>query len=583
MPTKMKALRALLSLCAAVISIPDVEAQFNNPPGVDIWCGKPYKAGSPNFDPGGRLAAPTALSDKPFFNLKVYPRHNMYLENDASGSFIIDTAFSYTHGVPYCSVTETPAKDSDQGVKFNFVIFRADTGQTVVERADVPVNTTGFEAPFGIIDFQPRMEPYDIILRTTNVQCGRTYQAETKLYRFPMRTDGGSVARVDHKFGGISVTNTSVEYEAVWKKLFPYSFYVDWGNYLSGSIANLTKFAEAGYNIIHPTPGDGVMPWGDWKKFDTFLDEVEKRGMYLMYDMRWTFKNLTSVTEQVNRYKSRKSILTWYTGDEPDGQGDPLDSTVKAYNTIKAVDPYHPVSLVLNCDNFHYGEYAAGADIVMTDPYPIGTNTTFSVQYKTVCNLTYGDCGCDNCIGNFSDISTRMDKLKQYQSWLNLGPKTVWGVPQAFGGSEYWSRPPSAAEEIVMATMFINHDAKGIVAWNFPTTDELASITSQFAKAIGADEITEFLVNSRKQQLTLSSQQNFDAAVWRSGKRLLFSVVHTMNVNYTRELRLGLGANATGMRMVWPPNAENWFLADKSIVKPGMGPLEVNLFILETD
>lgn len=31
-------------------------------------------------------------------------------------------------------------------------------------------------------------------------------------------------------------------------------------------------------------------------------------------------QNISSVTTQVNRIKDRKSMLLWYTGDEPDGQ-----------------------------------------------------------------------------------------------------------------------------------------------------------------------------------------------------------------------------------------------------------------------
>ena len=76
-----------------------------------------------------------------------------------------------------------------------------------------------------------------------------------------------------------------------------------------------------------------------------------------------------------------------------------------AYNVIKQRDPYHPVSLDLNCDNYHYSEYSAGADIIMTDPYPIGINATYSERWKTPCNTTYGDCGCDNCVGSVKDVA----------------------------------------------------------------------------------------------------------------------------------------------------------------------------------
>lgn len=67
----------------------------------------------------------------------------------------------------------------------------------------------------------------------------------------------------------------------------------------------------------------------------------------------------------------RKSLLLWYTGDEPDGQVDPLNATKLTYDLVKSLDPYHPVSLCLNCLNYHFEEYTLGADIIMSDPYPI--------------------------------------------------------------------------------------------------------------------------------------------------------------------------------------------------------------------
>jgi hypothetical protein len=72
--------------------------------------------------------------------------------------------------------------------------------------------------------------------------------------------------------------------------------------------------------------------------------------------------NKTSVTDQVNRIKSRPNLLLWYTADEPDGTTDPLDATLVSSNLITSLDGgdgaggagYHPVSLVLNCQDFHF-------------------------------------------------------------------------------------------------------------------------------------------------------------------------------------------------------------------------------------
>ena len=67
-----------------------------------------------------------------------------------------------------------------------------------------------------------------------------------------------------------------------------------------------------------------------------------------------TYQNSTSVTDQVNQIKSWPNLLLWYTADEPDGTSDPLSATVDTYNLINQLDPYHPVSLVLNCQDYYW-------------------------------------------------------------------------------------------------------------------------------------------------------------------------------------------------------------------------------------
>ena len=61
--------------------------------------------------------------------------------------------------------------------------------------------------------------------------------------------------------------------------------------------------------------------------------------------------------------KSRPNLLLWHTGDEPDGTSDPLNATSTAYDLIYSLDGYHPVSLVLNCQDYQYTAYTSGTDI----------------------------------------------------------------------------------------------------------------------------------------------------------------------------------------------------------------------------
>jgi hypothetical protein len=140
------------------------------------------------------------------------------------------------------------------------------------------------------------------------------------------------------------------------------------------------------------------------------------------------------VTSQVTTYKSRPNLLLWYSADEPDGSEDPLNATSMAYSTITSIDVYHPVSLVLNCQDYQFQSYAAGADIILQDTFMIGNNVTWSNEWNTPCTPDYGDCGCDNCKGVFEDISNRMDEYTQRMQILGWElEKSLWAVPQGFG------------------------------------------------------------------------------------------------------------------------------------------------------
>ena len=185
--------------------------------------------------------------------------------------------------------------------------------------------------------------------------------------------------------------------------------------------------------MIHPVP-----TYDNHTALLQLIDKMEELGLWMMYDMRWTYMNLTDVSDEVSPLRSRKNILTWYTGDEPDGTSDPLNATTLTYDLLKDLDPYRPVSLVLNCQNYFWTEYSNGADIVMQDVYEIGNNVTFSNEWFTPCTDIRGDCGCDNCKGSFEDIRDRVTQFRERMEVVGWErSKTVWTVPQGFGGSEY--------------------------------------------------------------------------------------------------------------------------------------------------
>lgn len=341
-----------------------------------------------------------------------------------------------------------------------------------------------------------------------------------------------------------------------------------------------------GYNVIHIVPtgdlGDTPYPWDE---FEPYLDRADALGLHLQFDVRWDYTNLTLMTELVSRYASHPSILLWYTGDEPDGKSDPTNSTKIAYDTIRSLDPYHPVSLALNCYDFYYSDYASGADIVLSDVYPISTNTSWSTVYETPCNATYGCCGCDDCTGSFEDISDRLDNFAQFDDLLGWR-KTHWGAPQAFGTETFWTRYPTAGEEVVMNMLSINHAAKGIVMWDFPTTADILNVTNRLATVLTNDKVANFLIGAPlTSALTVTGATKVDASVWVTTDSILLSVVNLdySNVNGHIAVQLPDGLRVSGVsESLW--GDVKWDITGAesgSVVTGGLLGLQVSLVVLE--
>lgn len=155
-----------------------------------------------------------------------------------------------------------------------------------------------------------------------------------------------------------------------------------------------------------------------------------------------------------------------------------MDAPKRAYDQINELDGYHPISLVLNCEDFHFREYITGADIILQDTYPIAINATYSTIYDTPCTPDYGDCGCDNCVGDgIQDVIRRLDGFYNRLYWDGNKGVAVWSVVQAFGNQRYvlvswlgvladqwtsfWNRYPTGREFVAQAIVSLNHGARG--------------------------------------------------------------------------------------------------------------------------
>lgn len=194
-------------------------------------------------------------------------------------------------------------------------VYRSDYGRRILNRQSVTLNSTGTQFAFSLQDFEPSLIPYDISL----VAWGpgrKSYTAFTKFMRLPNRTDGGSTTKIDNLYGGLHVQTFAAGHDnsASWEPLLPYSYYLS-GEWITNIPGNMATFKDYGYNILHIVPAGGL--GYNFTQLDEWLDEAQRLGLWIMYDMRWTYQDMALVEWQVSRLKARPNMLLWYTADEP--------------------------------------------------------------------------------------------------------------------------------------------------------------------------------------------------------------------------------------------------------------------------
>ncbi|KAH7924185.1 hypothetical protein BV22DRAFT_1130026 [Leucogyrophana mollusca] len=537
-----------------------IGAQLLTIASAQTWCNKNYMSTQPVVPPGGNFPLPVSSKD-PLLAFRCAPAIRPYLAEDISSpsAVLIDSPVVYTKiaGAEPINLANGPLANAG---KLNVTISL--NGMTLAN-GPVPLNASAYELPFSLKGITPQMAAYNLTcvasyLATTSAagtSPPQTFTSSAALSVLPNPTNS-SVTKMDLRTGAIlakPATGKGGDYAPV----FPIGFYTTFDGYLTTNLSVINELKAQGFTIIHivpPTP-----TYDNLTALDEVLDRMQEVGMYLMYDMRYTYMNSTSVTEQVKYVQNRPNLLLWYTGDEPDGTSDPLNATTIAYDLIYSLDGYHPVSLVLNCQDYEWASYTAGTDIVMQDAYMISNNVTWSNEWNTACTPDFGDCGCDNClsipagdnsavppnstlpgstltgfdgtvpansgVGSYFDISNRVSSFKnrlEVMGWERT--KAVWTVPQAFGGEEYWLRAPTGPEWVVQSIMGINQGALGVVPWVDPNPTDIKEAASAFAYAL--PKITPFLFSPA------ATRSNFvvgsvDVATWAMGRRTLVLATNT--------------------------------------------------------
>ncbi len=125
--------------------------------------------------------------------------------------------------------------------------------------------------------------------------------------------------------------------------------------------------AELGFNVLLNDFNLRQHAGKDMAIYNSLLQDslvaAEKNQLLLLAVANSDYNKLSSIPPA----KDHKSLLGWYAADEPWGD---LTRLVESYNTIKMLEPNHPVLIVQN-NYSRLQDTAQGADIIGPDPYPI--------------------------------------------------------------------------------------------------------------------------------------------------------------------------------------------------------------------
>ncbi|KAL8949255.1 MAG: hypothetical protein Q9222_004629, partial [Ikaeria aurantiellina] len=138
--------------------------------------------------------------------------------------------------------------------------------------------------------------------------------------------------------------------------------------------------------------------------------------------------------------------------------------------------------------------------------------------------------------------------------------KPIFSVPQAFPAQDFWLTTPTADQVAAMVLLAINHGARGIVGWLFPTDPAIEDVTSRLSTLVldPNEGMAKYLLGGGTEVSILGSfEGSTDAKAWRmegKGGDVLVSVVFMQQQPFDAGL---------GLRLAFP--------ADQGFVVKGIG------------
>ncbi|GAO17838.1 hypothetical protein UVI_02011360 [Ustilaginoidea virens] len=265
------------------------------------WCGKAYEPQYPSFAPGGRTVEPAARPGGPVLDIQFKPRYSIYLESDKEAEFVVNARISAWHGQSWPNLA-SPAT----APRLVFTINLVSNNHVLVSNL-VNVSTTGNLFAFSLESLAPSLQAYQVVLFGATDQGTSNVTATSELYYLPEKKTG-SVTKLDNLNGGFLFRSPATGNK--FEPFLPFGFYASCDNFLCDKdyVRKVRTFKDLGLNSMV-----SLTTVQDSRATYQYMDTLDLR---YMYDLRYAYRNLTSVTEQVSVIKDFDGLYSYWGADE---------------------------------------------------------------------------------------------------------------------------------------------------------------------------------------------------------------------------------------------------------------------------
>lgn len=137
-----------------------------------------------------------------------------------------------------------------------------------------------------------------------------------------------------------------------------------------------------------------------------------------------------------------------------------------------------------------------------------------------------------------------------------------------------------------MILLSLNHGAKGVVMWLYPTAGEIVGVASEFSKVMWAGKgLGAVLSVVQAVAVPVSGAGNVDAAMWRVGSRMMVTAINAGENKVKGKIRLNfeVGIKIKGLsHVLW--GSGKWKVEDgRALIKTNMDGVESCVLVVDVE